>query len=60
MVSPEAVKAPSGSLALLGLFVVDLLPMIVMSTSFVLIYHVLNLELALSSLQLYAVYAMSC
>jgi membrane protease YdiL (CAAX protease family) len=60
MVSTEAVKAPSGSLALLGLFVVYLLPMILMSASFVLIYYVLNLELALSSLQLYAVYDVSC
>jgi len=56
----EATKVPSGSPALIGLFVVYLLPMILMSASFILIYHVLDLALAFSSLELYAVYATSC
>jgi len=56
----EDTKVPSGSPALIGLLVVYLLPMILMSASFILIYHVLNLALAFSSLELYAVYATSC
>lgn len=56
----EAVKVPSGSLALIGLFVVYFLPMILMSASYVLTYYILNLELAFSSLQLYAVYSACC
>ena len=53
-------KVPSDSLAFVGLFVVYLLPMILMSASFVLIFHMPNLELPFSTLQLYAIYAASC
>ena len=56
----EAMRVPSGSLAIIGLFVVYLFPMVLMRAFFIPINHILKLELALSTLQIYAVYAASC
>lgn len=56
----EVTKVPKGPLALIGLLVVYLLPIILTGTIMGLVPRLLNLELDFTSLPLYMVYAASC